>query len=103
MYRQIYVLDEVLRRNVAVFCVKRASTHTDGGMLWCVPPTLASLTLKVEKSNTRQAHHAPETSPLLHTRIFSRSILANFPPPSENPQKREDLFSFNGEIDSQPC
>lgn len=54
---------------------KRASTHTDGGMLWCVPPTLPSLTLKVEKSKTRHAHHAPETSPLLHTCIFSRNIL----------------------------
>lgn len=54
---------------------KRACTHTDGGMLWCVPPTLASLTLKVEKSKSRHAHHAPETSPLLHTCIFSRNIL----------------------------
>lgn len=52
-----------------------APTHTDGGMLWCVPPTLASFTLKVEKSKTRHAHHAPETPPLLHTCIFSRNIL----------------------------
>lgn len=44
-------------------------------MLWCVAPTLASLTLKVEKSKSRQAPHAPETSPLLHTCIFSRNIL----------------------------
>lgn len=54
---------------------KTASTHTDGGMLWCVPATLASLTLKVEKSKTRQAHHAPDTSALLRTCIFSRNIL----------------------------
>lgn len=104
-------MDEVWRRNLSALR-KRASTHTDGGMLWCVPPTLASLTLKVEKSKTRPAHHAPESSPLLHTCIFSRNILLpcelvalcrhrEFPP--ENPEKQEDLFSFNGEIDTQPC
>lgn len=72
------VLDEVLRRNLAALR-KSACTHTDGGMLWCVPPTSASLTPKVERSKSEQAHQAPETPPLLRACIFSRNILSPFP------------------------
>lgn len=51
-------------------CVKGASTHTDGGMLWWLPPTLATLALRVEKSRSRHARHALDTSLLRCTCIF---------------------------------
>lgn len=51
-------------------CVKGASTHTDGGMLWWLPPTLATLALRVEKSRSRHARHALDTTLLRSTCIF---------------------------------
>lgn len=49
---------------------KRASTYTDGGMLWWVPPT--SVTRRVEKSKSRHAHHALETTQLRSTCILGK-------------------------------
>lgn len=51
---------------------KRASTYTDGGILWWVPPTVATLVLRVEKSKSRHAHHALETSRLRFTCILGQ-------------------------------
>lgn len=49
---------------------KRASTYTDGGMLWWVPPTSLTLELRVEKSKSR---HALETTQLRSTCILGKN------------------------------
>lgn len=83
---------------------KRASTHTDGGILWWVPPTVATLVLRVEKSKSRHAHHALETSRLRFTCILGKKKTPSpfahaaslgalccrrgFPPPENPPPKK---------------
>lgn len=83
---------------------KAASTYTDGGMLWWVPPTSVTVVLRVEKSKRRHTHHAVEIAQLRSTCILGKDTLRTRakrsfglmlppwnppparPPPPENPK-----------------
>lgn len=86
------IFNQLLLCNLAIQVMrKRASTYTDGGMLWCVPPTSVTLLLRVEKSNSR---HALETTQLRSTCILGKNTL---------PTRTERVFwAYAATVDSFP-
>lgn len=70
-FKRYFLTRSLLRENHSNARRERASTYTDGGMLWWLPPTFATLVLKVDQSNSRHAHHAQ----LRFTCILGKNIL----------------------------
>lgn len=88
-------------------------------MLWWVPPTPVTLVLRLEKSKSRHAHHALETTQLRSTCILGKkntlptrrvrvfelyAATVDFRPP-QNPTKNEKQKGERGEgeIKSHLC